>query len=52
MTKNEQNINEIAGLEKELKDYTSKLAFLKSEALRLEGVILYIQNQIDQKSKN
>jgi pantothenate kinase len=43
--------NEIDPLVKELQDYTNRLNFLRTETARLEGVVLYIQNQIDQKNK-
>jgi pantothenate kinase len=43
--------NEVDPLVKELQDYTNRLNFLRTETARLEGVVLYIQNQIDQKPK-
>lgn len=43
--------NEVDPLVKELQDYTNRLNFLRTEMARLEGVVLYIQNQVDQKNK-
>lgn len=49
----ENNINpQVELLKKEVQEYTNRLNFLRNEATRLEGVILYIQNQIAEKSKN
>jgi pantothenate kinase len=46
-----KNFNtELDPLAKELQDYTNKLNFLRTETARIEGVVLYIQNQIDQKA--
>ena len=50
MTNNNFN-TEVDPLAKELQEYTNRLNFLRTEMTRLEGVILYIQNQIDQKAK-
>jgi len=50
MTNNNLNA-EADPLVKELQEYTNKLNFLRNEATRLEGVVLYIQNQLDQKNK-
>jgi hypothetical protein len=48
----ENNINpQVELLKKEVQEYTNRLNFLRNEATRLEGVILYIQNQIAEKSK-
>jgi hypothetical protein len=47
---NTQNTNtEVEILQKEFQEYTNRLNTLKSEALRLEGVVLYIQNLLQQK---
>lgn len=50
MTNNNLN-TEVDPLAKELQEYTNRLNFLRTEMTRLEGVILYIQNQLDQKNK-
>jgi hypothetical protein len=50
MTNNNLN-TEVDPLVKELQEYTNRLNFLRTEMARLEGVILYIQNQLDQKNK-
>lgn len=50
MTNNNSN-TEVDPLAKELQEYTNRLNFLRTETTRLEGVILYIQNQLDQKNK-
>lgn len=39
-------------IEKEIKNYTDRLNFLRSESLRLEGVVLYLQNLLQQDSQN
>ena len=48
---NNTTTNEADPLVKELQDYTNRLNFLRTEMGRLEGVVLYLQNQIDQKNK-
>lgn len=40
---------ETENLQKELQEYNNRLNLLKSEALRLEGVVLYIQNLLQTK---
>ncbi len=50
MTNNNFN-TEPDSLAKELQDYTNRLNFLRTEMTRLEGVVIYIQNQLDQKTK-
>lgn len=37
-------------IQKELDTYLQKHAFLRNEVLRLEGVIMYLQNLLQQKS--
>ena len=37
-------------IQKELDAYVQKHAFLRNEVLRLEGVIMYLQNLLQQKS--
>jgi len=47
---NTTNTNtETENLQKELQEYTNRLNTLKSEALRLEGVVLYIQSILQTK---
>lgn len=38
-------------IESELQEYTNRLGFLRNEVARLEGVVLYLQNQLQQQSK-
>ncbi len=47
---NTPNTNtEVEILQKEFQEYSNRLNTLKSETLRLEGVVLYIQNLLQQK---
>lgn len=47
---NTPNTNtEVEILQKEFQEYNNRLNTLKSESLRLEGVVLYIQNLLQQK---
>jgi len=43
--------NEPQKIEAEIQEYISRLNFLRSEATRIEGVILYLQNQLQELTK-
>ena len=42
---------EVQKIESEIQEYTARLNFLRSEATRVEGVLLYLQNQLQDNSK-
>jgi hypothetical protein len=46
------NQTEPFNLEKEIKDYTDRLNSMRADLLRIEGVILYLQNLLQQNNKN